>query len=235
MKIEELLARQGVRVPYRTLHRFAVERCGFRLKTTTVRGVDGEPGVEVRSTSPRWGFILDGETGKKRRVHALIFTAVVSRHMFVWLTYSQRLAAVIAGCETACEFYGGCFKVLIPDNVKAVVTNADAVNPQLSKGWLGTTQGALHDKNTRRRGVIFRAFVKYAVSASPTSRGSGRRSSRRPLPRTAICPERQSMSASSEPACPATSNPSRATFAERNPRRATNTKRWRSRGSRPGW
>ena len=29
VKIEELLARGGVRVPYRTLHRFAVERCGF--------------------------------------------------------------------------------------------------------------------------------------------------------------------------------------------------------------
>jgi hypothetical protein len=31
----------------------------------------------------------------------LIFTAVLSRHMFVWLTYSQTLAAVIAGCEAA--------------------------------------------------------------------------------------------------------------------------------------
>jgi len=30
------------------------------------------------------GFILDPVTGKKSRVHALIFTAVVSRHMFVW-------------------------------------------------------------------------------------------------------------------------------------------------------
>jgi hypothetical protein len=29
VKIEQLLARQGVPVPYRTLHRFAVERCGF--------------------------------------------------------------------------------------------------------------------------------------------------------------------------------------------------------------
>ncbi|WP_220454421.1 hypothetical protein [Nocardioides immobilis] len=38
VKIEELLARRGVRVPYRTLHRFATERCGFRTKSTTVRG-----------------------------------------------------------------------------------------------------------------------------------------------------------------------------------------------------
>jgi transposase len=140
VKIEELLARQGVRVPYRTLHRFAVERCGFRVKGTTVRVVDGEPGVECQIDFAQMGLLLDPETGKKRRVHALIFTAVLSRHMFVWLTYSQTLTAVIAGCEAAWEFYGGCFKVLIPDNLKAVVTNADAVNPQLSRGWLDYTQ-----------------------------------------------------------------------------------------------
>ena len=36
-----------------------------------------------------------------RKVHALIFTAVVSRHMFVWLTYSQTLTAVIAASAPA--------------------------------------------------------------------------------------------------------------------------------------
>jgi len=30
-----------------------------------------------------------------------MFTAAYSRHMFVWLTYSQTLSAVIAGCEAA--------------------------------------------------------------------------------------------------------------------------------------
>ena len=78
VKIEELLARQGVRVPYRTLHRFAVERCGFRVKAATVRVADGEPGVECQIDFAQMGFILDSETGKKRRVHALIFTAVLS-------------------------------------------------------------------------------------------------------------------------------------------------------------
>ena len=40
--------------------------------------------------------------------YALIFTAVYSRHMFVWLSYSQTLVAVIAGCQAAWEFFGGC-------------------------------------------------------------------------------------------------------------------------------
>jgi hypothetical protein len=139
VKIEELLARS---VPYRTLHRFAVEPCGFRVADTTVRVVDGEPGVECQIDFAQMGFILDAETGRRRRVHALIFTAAYSRHMFVWLTYAQTLAAVIAGCEAAWAFFGGVFKVVIPDNLKAVVTDADAVNPRLSVGWLDYAQHA---------------------------------------------------------------------------------------------
>jgi hypothetical protein len=142
VKTEELLARSGCVVPYRTLHRFAVERCGFRVKTTTMRVAEGEPGVECQIDFAQMGLLLDAETGRRRRVHALIFTAVVSRHVFVWLTYSQTLSAVIAGCEAAWEFFGGVFKVLIPDNLKAVVTDPEAVNPRLSRGWLDYAQHA---------------------------------------------------------------------------------------------
>ena len=47
-KIHTLLARQGCVVPYRTLHRFACERCGFGRKDTTVRVADGDPGIECQ-------------------------------------------------------------------------------------------------------------------------------------------------------------------------------------------
>lgn len=136
VKVHELLARQGCQVPYRTLHRFASERCGYRAKASTVRVADGEPGVECQIDFALMGTITDPVTGRARKVHALIFTAVYSRHMFVWLTYTQTLAAVIAGCEMAWAFFGGVFKVLIPDNLKPVVTDADPVNPRLSSGWL---------------------------------------------------------------------------------------------------
>ena len=102
-----------------------------------MRVADGEPGVECQIDFAQMGLLRDPETGRRRKVHALIFTAVLFRHMFVWLTYSQTLAAVIAGCEAAWAFFGGVFKVLIPDNLKPVVTEADAVNPRLSPraGW----------------------------------------------------------------------------------------------------
>ncbi|WP_341360722.1 IS21 family transposase [Georgenia sp. M64] len=142
VKIEELLARQGCVVPYRTLHRFATERCGYRAKDTTVRVADGEPGAELQVDFGQMGYLTDPADGRRRKVHALILTAVYSRHMFVWLTYSQTLAAVIAGCEAAWAFFGGVFRVLVPDNLKPVVTDADAVNPRLSTGWLDYAQHA---------------------------------------------------------------------------------------------
>lgn len=38
------------------------------------------------------------------------------------------------------EFFGGCFKVLVPDNLSPVVADADAVNPRFTVGWLDYAQ-----------------------------------------------------------------------------------------------
>src|SRR6516225_3583117 len=141
VKIGVLLERQGIAVPYRTLHRFCGERCGYgRASATTVRVADGEPGAECQLDFGYLGMLADPVTGRQRKVHALIFTACYSRHMFVWLSFTQTLAAFIAGCEAAWVFFGGVFKVLIPDNASAVVAGADAVNPRFTAGWLDYAQ-----------------------------------------------------------------------------------------------
>jgi transposase len=134
------LARLGVHVPYRTLHRFAAERCGFGRRQRTVRVADGDPGVECQLDFARMGLVPNPETGRRRVAHALIFTAVYSRHMFVWLTFRQSLDAVIAGCEAAWVFFGGIFKVLVPDNLSPVIADADPVNPRFTVGWLDYAQ-----------------------------------------------------------------------------------------------
>jgi transposase len=140
VKIGVLLERQGVRVPYRTLHRFCAERCGFGRKAPTVRVADGEPGGECQLDFGYMGMLADPVTGRRRKVHALIFTAAYSRHMFVWLTFSQTLSALVAGCEASWTFFGGVFKVIIPDNMAPVVADADAVNPRFTAGWLDYAQ-----------------------------------------------------------------------------------------------
>lgn len=146
VKILEMLARSGTSVPYRTLHRFAVAECGFTGRSgrsgrrITVRVDDGEPGVECQVDFGELGYLLVAPP--RRKVHALIFTAVVSRHMYVHLSHGQTLSDVIAGCESAWAFFGGVFKVLVPDNLKPVVIGADAVTPRLSVGWLDYAQHA---------------------------------------------------------------------------------------------
>jgi transposase len=140
VKIGVLLERQGVVVPYRTLHRFCVERCGFGKTAATVRVADGEPGTECQIDFGYLGLLTDPVSGRARKVHALIFTAAYSRHMFVWLSFTQTLAALVAGCEAAWVFFGGVFKVLVPDNASAIVADADAVNPRFTAGWLDYAQ-----------------------------------------------------------------------------------------------
>jgi hypothetical protein len=117
MKIWELLERSGTAVPYRTMARFAAAECGWSpaRSRVTVPVTDGKPGQEVQLDFGYLGMIPDGD--RRRKVHALVFTAVFSRYCFVWLTFSQTTTAVIAGCEAAWEFYGGMFHVLVPENV----------------------------------------------------------------------------------------------------------------------
>jgi transposase len=98
VKIGQLLARRGVVVPARTLDRFVVEVCGPRRgRAVTVRVADGAPGRELQVDFGRMGLIGDPATGRRRVLHALIFTACVSRHCFVWPTFTQTTAAVIEG------------------------------------------------------------------------------------------------------------------------------------------
>lgn len=88
------------------------------------------PVWSCRLISARWAW-----SPIRRVCWALVFTACYSRHSYVWLTYRQRLEDVIAGCEAAWVFYGGVFKVLVPDNMKAIVDVADPVCPRINAGF----------------------------------------------------------------------------------------------------
>jgi transposase len=134
-KIHMLLGRRGVVVPYRTLHRFAVAELGFGRKQPTVRVADGKPGQEVQVDFGRLGLVPESATGKRRVAQGLIFTAVYSRHMFVYPTLRQSLDEVVAGFEAAWVFFGGVFAVVVPDNMKAIVDRADATEPRLNDAF----------------------------------------------------------------------------------------------------
>ena len=138
VKIGILLRRRGIEVPHRTLARFAVERCGAGQRRTTVRVDDPPPGRELQVDFGRLGLVADGE--RRRLCWALIFTAVVSRHQFVWPTFAQTTEETIAGFEAAWCYFGGVFPVVIPDSMKAIVDRADNVAPRFNDTFLEYAQ-----------------------------------------------------------------------------------------------
>lgn len=142
VKVHDLLGRRGVTVPERTLHRYALEVCdvGRGRRGVTVRVDDGEPGDELQVDFGRMGLVADAVTGRCRVCQALVFTPVVSRYSFVWLTFSQTVGDVIAGFEAAWVFYGGVFATVIPDNLKAIVDRADPLSPRLNQAFIEYAQ-----------------------------------------------------------------------------------------------
>jgi transposase len=139
-KIRKLLLRNGVVIPYPTLHRFATVELGFGRRAPTIAVVDGDPGVELQVDTGWVGSLAPNAAGKRRRFRAWIFTPNVSRLRFVYPCWQETTASAIEACEAAWAFYGGIFKVLLPDNTKAIVQNADALSPVFTPTFLEYAQ-----------------------------------------------------------------------------------------------
>ena len=142
VKVHDLLTRRGVAVAERTLHRYALEVCdvGRGRRGVTVRVNDGEPGDELQVDFGKMGLIADPVSGRRRVCQALVFTPVVSRYSFVWLTLTQTTVDVIAGFEAAWQFYGGIFATVIPDNMKTIVDQANRLEPRLNQCFVEYAQ-----------------------------------------------------------------------------------------------
>ncbi len=133
-KVHELLARQGVRVPYSSLHRFATKHCGFQDKRrVTVRVADVAPGELAEVDFGRLGLVHDPEAGRRRVLHALIVTLVHSRHQYVHVSHGQTYVDLIAGLEEAFAFFGGVPARVVLDNLKAAITKADRYDPVFAR------------------------------------------------------------------------------------------------------
>ena len=128
-KVRKLLERRVVVVPYSTLHRFACERLEFGRRRRSVRIADPPPGAEVQLDT---GFVwrLNGVSKK-----AFIFTPTLSRYRFVYVVERETTETAIEACEAAWAFYGGVFKALVPDNMKAIVDVASATSPRIVEAF----------------------------------------------------------------------------------------------------
>jgi transposase len=161
-KIRKLLGRQGVVLPYPTLYRFAVLELGFGRSAPTMPVADGAPGEELQVDTGWVGWLT--LIGQRRRFRAWIFTAVRSRHRFVYPTFEETTTRAIEACEAAWEFFGGIFKVVIPDNTSAIVTQADPLAPRITTAFLEYAQArAFHIDPARVRHPRDKGRVERAV------------------------------------------------------------------------
>jgi hypothetical protein len=163
-KVRRLLLRQGCDIPYSTLHRFAAVELGFGRKQVTMPVVDGRPGEELQ-VDTGWMLLLEpDEHGRRRRFRAWIFTPVVSRYRFVYPCMSESTETAIAACEAAWEFYGGVFRVLLPDNTKTIVQTADPLEPTITTAFLEYAQArGFHIDPARVRKATDKARVERSV------------------------------------------------------------------------
>lgn len=132
-KVHQLLARDGVKVSYSALYRYAVKHMGFAEKAITVRMGDVSPGSVAEVDFGRLGMVPDPDTGKQLVVHALVVTLVYSRHQYVHVCHTQKLSDLIAGLDDAWEFFGGRPARVIIDNMKAAVVKADKYEPTFQR------------------------------------------------------------------------------------------------------
>jgi transposase len=131
-KIHTLLVRDhGVSASYHTLRRFVIDELGWRKKQPTVLVADGKPGEEAQLDFGLMGTLHDPETGRARRLYALVVTLVVSRYQFVWPSFTQTTEAVCEGLDAAWRFFGAMARVLLPDNMTAIVSTADPLAPTI--------------------------------------------------------------------------------------------------------
>jgi transposase len=140
-KIHTLLQRdQGLQASYDTLRRFARQELGWRKKEPTVRVDDPPAGQEAQVDFGKMGLIPDATSGRLRTLWVLIVTLSFSRYQFVWPTFLQTTEAVCEGLERAWRFFGAMIRTLVPDNMKAIVKDPDALNPMLVAAFLEYTQ-----------------------------------------------------------------------------------------------
>lgn len=140
-KIRKLLERdERVAVTYPTLRRFVLAELGDLWgQTTTIPVADGPPGGEIQ-VDTGWVGELCAPDGTRRRFKAWIFTPVLSRYRFVHPCHRETTASAIEACEAAWAFYGGVFHVLVPDNTKAIVAQADPLEPIYARDFLEYAQ-----------------------------------------------------------------------------------------------
>jgi transposase len=130
------LLREGVEVSYSSLYRFACQHCDFGTSAVTVRRMDGSPGEVAEVDFGRLGLLHELGSNQPRVVQAFVMTLGYSRLCCVVPVFRQDMATVIDCFERSLEFFQGCPKRIVIDNIKACIDQSDPYTPRLTRTFL---------------------------------------------------------------------------------------------------
>jgi transposase len=118
-----------------------------RRDSVTVLRPTPPPGDEAQVDYGYLGVWFDPLAGRSRRLWAFSMVCSHSRHLFVRPVLVMDQAAWVEAHAAALEFFGGCPRRLVPDNLRAGVAKSDLYDPKINRayGELAAHYGLLVD------------------------------------------------------------------------------------------
>ena len=128
---QDLTDRLGEAAPsYYSVRRFA-NRLNQR-RELPFRRIETDPGEEAQIDFGTGAPVLDAD-GKRRRPWVFRIVLSYSRKAYSEAVYHQSTEAFITALENAFHYFGGVPRTLVPDNLKAAVTQADWYDPEIHR------------------------------------------------------------------------------------------------------
>jgi len=127
---QDLVAEAGFTGSYESVKRFV--RRLRRADPQRVWRVEVEPGEEAQVDFGTGAWVIDPQSGKRRRPWVLRVVLSFSRKAYSEAFFRQDTEHFIRGLENAWRAFGGVARVVNLDNLKAAVLRADWVDPDLN-------------------------------------------------------------------------------------------------------
>ena len=97
--------------------------------------VHSAPGEEAQVDFGSVGYLYDPRQGRPRLAYVFVATLCYSRHQYAELVFDQKIATWIGLHRRAFEFWGGVPRRIVPDNLKAGVSQALIYDPVLGEAY----------------------------------------------------------------------------------------------------
>jgi transposase len=97
--------------------------------------VETPPGSQAQVDFGYAGWTIDPATGKARKTWAFVLVLSWSRHLYAELVFDQRIATWLLCHRHAFEFWGGCPRTIVLDNLKAAILHASVHEPVAQRSY----------------------------------------------------------------------------------------------------